>query len=64
MTKLRRNVLYIFLFSAGPLIVNDSNLKSGILKMRIKLADGIVEKIGCNSEVIKGYPVVMKKGEF
>lgn len=62
MTKLRRNVLYIFLFSAGPLIVNDSNLKSGIL--RIKLADGIVEKIGSNSEVIKGYPVVMKIGEF
>lgn len=32
--------------------------------MRIKLADGIVEKIVSNSEVIKGYPVVMKIGEF
>lgn len=49
MRQFRRIILYIFLFSAGLLIVNDNNLKSAILKTRIKLADWIVEKIGSNS---------------
>lgn len=67
-SMIRSSILYLFLLWAGVLIVSGSNLKSEILKMRIKLSGWIVEKKkkkALNSEitfqVIKGYSVVIKK---